>query len=309
MVKPVEFFSDGVRLAGDLYLPEGLAPGEQRSGILLCHGYTGIKALYLPDLGKAFSDAGYVVLAFDYKGWGESDGEPTRLIPDSRIRDTQAALTFLGIQDGVAESSLGLYGTSYGGSIAIATAAVDQRARCVVSTVAPGNGARWLQRARRPDEYADLLEASRLDRIERVTTGKSRLVPRGEVLALDRHSIEVSTGQRAAAPGAIDTVPLEFIDDTIAFNPEWFVGHVSPRPILFITSDADRLVLPEESYELYARAGEPKRLVVLEGFGHYDVYREPALSLVIAESLAWYRAHLPAIPPAASPLRVAAESP
>jgi fermentation-respiration switch protein FrsA (DUF1100 family) len=40
------------------------------------------------------------------------------------------------------------------------------------------------------------------------------------------------------------------------------------RPILFITTDDDRLVPPQESEAMYARAGEPKKLVVLKGFGH-----------------------------------------
>jgi len=48
MHKPVTFFSEGVRLAGDLYLPDDLASGEKRAGIVLCHGYTGVRNIYLP---------------------------------------------------------------------------------------------------------------------------------------------------------------------------------------------------------------------------------------------------------------------
>ena len=47
--QPVSFYSEGVRLSGDLFLPEGLKPGEQRAGIVLCHGYTGVRNLYLPE--------------------------------------------------------------------------------------------------------------------------------------------------------------------------------------------------------------------------------------------------------------------
>ena len=49
MSKPVTFYSEGVRLAGDLFLPAGLKPGERRAGIVLCHGYTGVRTIYLPD--------------------------------------------------------------------------------------------------------------------------------------------------------------------------------------------------------------------------------------------------------------------
>jgi fermentation-respiration switch protein FrsA (DUF1100 family) len=65
---------------------------------------------------------------------------------------------------------------------------------------------------------------------------------------------------------------------TLQFNPEWVVDRIAPRPALFITTDNDRLVPPEESVQLYARAGEPKKLVVLKGYGHYEVYIEPAFS-------------------------------
>jgi alpha-beta hydrolase superfamily lysophospholipase len=63
---------------------------------------------------------------------------------------------------------------------------------------------------------------------------------------------------------------------------------------LFITTDNDRLVPPEESAQLYARAGEPKKLMVLHGYRHYEVYAEPALSEVMYATLAWLQEHLPA---------------
>ena len=43
---------------------------------------------------------------------------------------------------------------------------------------------------------------------------------------------------------------------------------------------------------MYERAGEPKKLVVLKGFGHYEVYGT-AFPQVMDETLAWYGTHLP----------------
>ena len=68
---------------------------------------------------------------------------------------------------------------------------------------------------------------------------------------------------------------------------------VSPTPIMFITTDNDRLVLPEESEEMYAKAGEPKKLVVLNGYSHYEVYEGPAFEEVMAHSLDWFCTHIP----------------
>ena len=112
MKKNISFFSEGVKLDGDLYYPDDQKKGEQRSGIVLSHGYTGVKDLYLPDNARALNKAGYVVMTFDYKGWGDSEGASTRLAPYSRVADVQAAMTFLGIQTEVDEERIGVYGTS-----------------------------------------------------------------------------------------------------------------------------------------------------------------------------------------------------
>lgn len=290
----VSFYSEGTRLSGDLFLPDGLAADEQRAGIVLCHGYTGVRNLYLPDTAKALAEAGYVVLTFDYKGWGDSDGPKSRLSPYGRVIDSQAALTFLGAQPMVDAERLGLYGTSYGGATVVWTAAVDPRVKAVVSVVGVGHGRRWMRSVRRPDEFADLLARSEADRIRRVMTGQSEFADRSTVLLPDRQSADLAAAARRGNPGAVSEIPLEFIDDTLGFHPEWIVDKIAPRPVLFITSDDDRLVPPDESGSLFARAGEPKKLIVLKGWGHYEVYAGEAFRQVIEPTRDWYQTYLPA---------------
>ena len=293
MKRAVDFYSEGFKLCGDVYTPDDLQPGEERAAVLLCHGYTGVKDLYLPDNARVLNQAGYVVMTFDYKGWGYSEGPRSRLAPYSRVLDVQAAMTYLGLQPEVDAERIGLYGTSYGGATVSWVGAVDQRAKCIVSVVGIGNGARWMSRVRRVDEWFDLLERSQDDRKKRATTGESEFVDRSEILLPDRQSAELAAAARRNNPAAVGTIPLEYVDDTIGFNPEWIVDKISPRAILFITSDDDRLVLPEESEQLYAHAKEPKKLVVLKGHGHYEVYAEPAFSEVMKATLDWYGQHLP----------------
>ena len=294
MKRAVEFYSEGFKLCGDVYTPDGLAHGETRSAVLLCHGYTGVKDLYLPDNARILNQAGYIVMTFDYKGWGESEGSRSRLAPYSRVADVQAAMTFLGMQPEADENRIGLYGTSYGGATVSWVGAIDQRPKCFVSVVGIGHGARWMSRVRRVDEWFDLLERSKSDREQRATTGASQMVERSDILLPDRQSAELAAAARRNNPAAVGTIPMEYVDDTIGFNPEWIVDKISPRPILFITSDNDRLVLQEESEQLYAHAKEPKKLVVLKGYGHYEVYQEPAFTEVMAATLEWFQEHLPA---------------
>ena len=293
MKTPVSFYSEGCRLVGDVYYPQDLRPGDKRAGVVLCHGYTGVKDLYLPDNARVLTEAGYVAMTFDYKGWGDSEGPRSRLAPYGRVADVQAALTFLGTLSDVDPERLGIYGTSYGGATVVWVGAVDSRVKCVVSVVGIGSGARWMRSVRRPDEWHDLLERARRDRVKRALEGKSEFVAREEILLPDRQSAALAAAARRNNPAAVSTIPLEYVDETLEFTPEWIVDHIAPRPILFITTDDDRLVPPDESIQLYARAGEPKRLVVLKGYGHYEVYLEPAFSEVMRAALDWYRQHLP----------------
>ncbi len=294
MSRRVSFYSDGVKLAGDLFLPADLKPGERRAGIVLCHGYTGIRTIYLPDNAAVLTAAGYAVLTFDYKGWGDSEGPKSRLAPYSRVSDVQAALTFLGAQPAVDADRLGIYGTSYGGATVVWVAAIDPRVKCVVAVVGIGNGRRWMRSVRRPDEYHDLLVRAAADRVKRALTGVSELVDRNEILLPDRQSLELGAAARRNNPAAVTELPLDFVDDTLGFNPEWVVDRIAPRPLLLITTDDDRLVPPQESEAMYARAGDPKKLVVLRGFGHYEVYAKPAFDEVMREATDWYRQYLPA---------------
>jgi len=189
---------------------------------------------------------------------------------------------------------LGIYGTSYGGATVVWTGAVDPRVKCVVSVVGIGHGARWMRSVRRPDEFHDLLARSDQDRVRRAREGTSEFVKREEILLPDRQSAELAAAARRGNPAAVGTIPLEYIAETLEFHPEWVVDKIAPRPVLFITTDDDRLVPPEESLQLYTRAGEPKKLVVLKGYGHYEVYADPAFSEVMKATVAWFRQYLPA---------------
>jgi fermentation-respiration switch protein FrsA (DUF1100 family) len=292
METPVSFYSGGCRLAADLYTPSDPPPTERRPGVVLCCGYTGVKSLYLDEMARRFAAAGFAALTFDFKGWGESEGPRLRLAPYGRVEDTQAALTFLAAQESVDPERLGLYGISYGGSTATFAAAIDPRVKAIVSVTGVGSGARWMRSVRYPWEYRELVERSRRDQSRQVLRGDSELVDRSEVLKLDPQSVEISARSRAGRPGAAMQVPLEMIHETIGFNPEWVVDRIAPRAAMFITSDRDELVPPDESRALFERARDPKKLVILRGFGHYEVFTPPALDLVMAEAIPWFEEYL-----------------
>jgi uncharacterized protein len=206
----------------------------------------------------------------------------------------QAALTFIGLQPQVDKARLGIYGTSYGCATVVWVAAIDPRVKCTVGVVGMGHGGRWMRSVRRPDEWHDLLARSEKDREQRVLSGKSEYVAREEVLLPDRQSAELAAIARAKNPNAVGTIPLEYIDETLSFHPEWVVDKIAPRPLLLIAAGDDRLVPPEDCQSLYDKAGEPKRLAVIDSVGHYEVYAKPAFDQVMRETVAWFHQHLPA---------------
>ena len=163
----------------------------------------------------------------------------------------------------------------------------------MVSVVGVGHGRRWMRSVRRPDEYYDLLERSAADRLQRVMEGASEFIERTDILMSDRQSAELAAAARRGNPGAVGQVPFEFVDETLGFNAEWVVDKIGPRPVMFITTDNDRLVPPEESEAMFRLAGEPKRLVMLHGFGHYEVYTGEAFRQVMAATLQWFDQYLP----------------
>lgn len=57
-----------------------------------------------------------------------------------------------------------------------------------------------------------------------------------------------------------------------ASRPLEVVGRIAPRPLLIIHGGADTLTPVEHAYRLYAAAGEPKELWVVEGARHCGAY-------------------------------------
>ena len=123
------YYSEGDRISAVLYLPADASEQNPVPGVALCHGFTGIKELILPDYGRGFARAGIAALAFDYRGFGESEGSRGRLVARRQIEDIHNSVTFLETLAEVDPRRVGLWGTSYGAANVIYTAGIDPRPR------------------------------------------------------------------------------------------------------------------------------------------------------------------------------------
>jgi len=300
MERPVSYYSQGARISAVLYGPDGAGPsakggsasgGARRlPGIVLCHGFTGIKELILPDYARRFAAAGYAALAFDYRGFGESQGERGRLIPYEQVMDIRNSITFMETLDEVDPERIGLWGTSYGAANVIYTAGIDPRPRCVVAQVGFGDGGRGLS-GRPPEEVAAVMEMIRNERRQRVLTGKSTMVDPLLILS-DPDSVAFFQQAMKELPQLKTQVPLETAEATLEYRPEDVVCRIAPRALLLIAAELDVPTPAGESRSLYAKAGEPKRLVVIEGIRHYDIYQGKPFERSVQEALDWYGRHL-----------------
>ncbi len=290
----VQFYSEGLPMAGLLYRPADQSPGERRPGVLLCHGFTGVKEMALPDVARRFAGAGYPALTFDYRYFGESGGEPRhRLLPLAQVRDIRNALTYFQTLDGVDPDRIALWGTSFGGANVIYTAAHDSRVACVIANVPVTNGPRWLRSIRTPESWYDLLDRVAADRIERVKTGQTEYVRPFDVLPPDRLTIPFIREHWAGVAKLPREITLESVDAILDDRPDDYVHQIAPRPLLLIACRRDTIAPTAEAEAAYEKAGDPKKLVLLPpDVMHWSAYIEPGLSIVVGSSLAWIREHL-----------------
>ena len=118
------FYSDGVQCAASLFLPEVNAGPEGLPAILMVHGWGGVQGALTGPFIKAFNDAGFAVMTFDYPGWGNSEGLPRNCInPVKRVGNVESALTHLKQQSVVNAMKIVLWGTSFGGGHVVDAAA------------------------------------------------------------------------------------------------------------------------------------------------------------------------------------------
>jgi cephalosporin-C deacetylase-like acetyl esterase len=161
----VAFYSSGFMLSAILYRPSGSAENGTYPAAVICNGFTTIKELYVPPLAIAMAEAGFVAITFDYRGFGESEGPNGRLIPLEQVEDARNAITYLVSRPEVDSSRIGIFGTSFGGGVAIAAAALDPRARAVVSNTPVCNGERWLRSMRPYWDWVQFLVRLEADRV------------------------------------------------------------------------------------------------------------------------------------------------
>lgn len=127
------FDSRGTSCAAWLYRPDGV---ERPPIIVMAHGFAAIRALRLDAYASRFAEAGFAALVFDYRGWGDSAGEPRRVLNiRGQQADWRAGVAHARTIDGVDTKRVVAWGSSFGGGHALHLAAEDRDLVAVIVQV------------------------------------------------------------------------------------------------------------------------------------------------------------------------------
>ena len=287
----VTFYSEGERIAGILRLPD-TGDGPYR-GIVQGPGWMGLKDanLYLR-YHEALTSAGFAVLIFDYRGFGDSDGRTDLLLPSMQLEDLINAVTYLASRDDIDSDNIGTFGSGgTGGGNAILLAAADPRVGCAVAQVPVADGEDWLHRMRSEHEWLTFLERLAADRVMRVTTGKSQLVhPREDIMVPtpERRSTTVKSDVDSRTSTSVELRSAEAI---LQYKPIEVVARIAPRALMIIGVENDAVTPTDHAIALYEQAGDPKRLIVQRHTTHYAAYGKYG-DEVVPQIVEWFDSHL-----------------
>ena len=289
--RTVSIFSDATRMAGHLYLPKNRKPEDKLPAVVLCAGTGGTKEQTGTRLGPILAQHGYIALAFDYRGWGESDSKlmsverqpkveagqeitikvkPLRGQMDyaDQTEDIRAAVSYIIGEPGVDAARIALWGTSYGGGLVVWAAGNDPRVKCLAAQV-PGMGGTPGPAALKAAYDLATKQARGETEPAPIETGKlTGLLAR--YTAMRRNPVK-GLGYNALEAAAKITAPSLFV---IAEKEE-FGGNPAV----------------ETAHKDLVKRGVPSEIHMLKNATHYSVYAE-AFDEATRVEIQWFDKHL-----------------
>lgn len=292
-VTQVGFYSSGQALAGTLMLPESCSDESPAPAVVQGPGWLGLRdaKMYAP-YHAALLAAGFAVLVFDYRGFGDSEGDATFLDPRTQVEDYRSAATYLETRPDIDSTRLGAFGSGgTGGGNAIMAAGLDSRFKAMVAQVPIADGRDWLHRMRREHEWLDFLDRIRRDARTRATTGAGEMVsPRDGIMVPtpERKTTNIKSDVDGRIP---EKVALASAQAIFEYRPIDVVERIAPRATMFICVENDATTPEDHAFALYERAAGPKRLVVQTKTTHYGSYAQ--YGAIVAPLIAeWFERHL-----------------
>jgi dienelactone hydrolase len=286
------FPSGDEHCAAWLYTPAGESPFPV---IVMAHGLGGTKSMRLDAFAERFQASGYAGLVFDYRHFGDSPGRPRQIIDvPKQLEDWNAALRFARTDPRFDPRRIAVWGTSFGGGHAIATAAANPDVAAAIAQCPFTDG------------IASTLAMPPLASLK--ITAKAIADAVGARLGREAIYVPVAgrPGETAlmvapdALPGMLALQPpdAEFHNEAAARIAlqitRYFPGRRAKDvkvPLLVCICDPDTVAPAGPTQKHVAKA--PQAEIKHYAYGHFDIYVGDPFEQVVGDQIAFLRAHIP----------------
>jgi fermentation-respiration switch protein FrsA (DUF1100 family) len=301
---PVAFRSSGLLLAGHLYRPPGI-PGSRRTpGIVMCGPISSIKEQTLPHYAERLADAGYTVLTFDSRSFGESGGEPRfHYDPNQVIDDYVNAVRYLFTREDIDHDRIGVVGVCMGGGYAISAGAREKRIKAVVSIAGGFNIGGTFQQFMGIEGFNEFARKINEITMRQYLTGDTEYIPTIAHSLSEKVPMAAMPNEeaysyydrthKADAPNWSEKMTAASLEPFFAYNAIVHAPLVAPNPLLIIHGTKDLFLLPEYARQAYDAALGPKELIWIETHNHIELYdQDPYVSIAASRAIQWLNRYL-----------------
>jgi pimeloyl-ACP methyl ester carboxylesterase len=288
----VDFVSGDGRCAGRLFRPD--AGREVLPCVVMASGFSCVRDQGLDAFAERLAGAGFAALAFDYRHWGESPGEPRSLMDPARQReDWRAALAFAGALRGVDPTRIAMWSYSMGTGHIQALAADGVQVGALVCVAPLLSGRRSLLHIGGPAHLARLTVAGIRDGARVLRRGAPYRVP----VAGKPGSLAVINSPDTV-PGFATITPPDStwrneVCARVALAPPYSltrkVGRIS-CPALYLVFEEDDVNPPELGRRAARRA--PRGELREYPGGHFAPFAEVTFDRVLADQVEFLGRHL-----------------
>jgi pimeloyl-ACP methyl ester carboxylesterase len=291
-----DFVSAGTRCGAWLFMPTVDGGGVPPPIVVMAHGFGGQREMRLPAYAEKFASRGLAVLAFDYRCFGASDGEPRNWIdPRRHLVDWRAAIEHVRGLPQVDGTRLGLWGTSFSGGHVLATAAALDGISAVVSQV-PFVGMDTSRTETPPlGQILRMVGSAWLDAL-RSSVGASpycvRIVGRPDQFALLNTHDVMDAFERLVPPDSNwrNKAPARVIFQSRRYKPLDQAERIT-APVLLVAAENDSLV-PIASVDEAAKKIPNCEYLRLSDTGHFEPYLGEVFERVATLEAEFFCKHL-----------------